>query len=63
MMSDSKEVPSDVDGASCPSRCSALDDAAKALIEVIELLEPFEKDIRQRILKSAKVFLVDAFND
>ncbi len=42
------------------SRCSTLDEASKALIDVIERLEPFEKDLRQRILKAAKVFLVDA---
>lgn len=59
--SDSRKL-TDVD-ASGSAICSTLDEslkASKALIEVIELLEPFEKDIRQRILKAAKVFLVDA---
>jgi len=34
-------------------------ESSAALIDVIERLEPFDRDIRHRILKAAKVFLVD----
>ena len=33
-MSDSKEVPSDVDGASCPSRCYAIGDRVIATRDI-----------------------------